>query len=251
MADNKKYITLDTLRPALGVVKDYVDKGALTSWQRSFLEGKESEERTASYSVALAQAGVAQEFDGKAVTYNLTATVKFAGAGVDAQVTGSSANLSGVALAKSAAGQYKHSATVQPPATSTGSIATSFSVKAKYTDEYGSLEKSASVSHTRIAPMRDVCAGADTPTAAQITAGAKYLKTSIGGDYSLTITPGQYVWLCVPAFLKITGATSSGFGVPLEAAVTVAVTIGSTTVNYSCYRTSSAPQSSPMNIKLS
>ena len=51
------------------------------------------------------------------------------------------------------------------------------------------------------------------------------------------ISQGEYVWLCIPSNFNINGVTSSGFSVPMEAAISVLVEGKG---NYKCYRTSSS-----------
>lgn len=254
MAD--KRLTTASLDPIFRNSKAYTDwkvaEGSLTPWQREYLQGKEAEERAAKFSASMSLSGVAQEFDGEAVSYAVNVAVRFAGQGVEAAVTGTSANIRDGEFAAVGAGQYRRQAVIAPPATGNGSIGTSFSAKVTYTDEYGSLEKTVTASHTRYAPVRVLSkGGADAPSGDEIRSAAqKMVRASIAGDHTLTVTPGEYVWICVPAFMTIKTVTSAGFAVPMEAAVEAAVVIGATTVSYRCYRTSSAPQSSPMNIKI-
>lgn len=126
----------------------------------------------------------------------------------------------------------------------------SFTVKCTYTDELGKVEKTASASQTRYAPIKFL-SSATQPTGAAIAAATqKQVKSAIKGDYSITFTKGEYVWVCVPAFLNAVKFTSGGFGVPMEDPVTIPVTIGSSTVNYKCYRTTGAPQTSPMSLTI-
>nr|UVM82029.1 MAG: hypothetical protein [Bacteriophage sp.]UVX34887.1 MAG: hypothetical protein [Bacteriophage sp.]DAG92598.1 MAG TPA: hypothetical protein [Crassvirales sp.] len=51
------------------------------------------------------------------------------------------------------------------------------------------------------------------------------------------ISQGEYVWLCIPSNFNINSVTSSGFSVPMEAAISVPVEGKG---NYKCYRTSSS-----------
>lgn len=62
------------------------------------------------------------------------------------------------------------------------------------------------------------------------------IKSSPNGTYSMSdISQGEYVWLCVPSNFNINSVTSSGFSVPMEAAISVPVEGKG---NYKCYRTS-------------
>ena len=62
------------------------------------------------------------------------------------------------------------------------------------------------------------------------------IKSSPNGTYSMSdISQGEYVWLCIPSNFNINRVTSSGFSVPMEAAISVPVEGKG---NYKCYRTS-------------
>lgn len=64
------------------------------------------------------------------------------------------------------------------------------------------------------------------------------IKSSPNGTYSMSdISQGEYVWLCIPSNFNINRVTSSGFSVPMEAAISVPVEGKG---NYKCYRTSSS-----------
>lgn len=64
------------------------------------------------------------------------------------------------------------------------------------------------------------------------------IKSSPNGTYSMPdISQGEYVWLCIPSNFNINSVTSSGFSVPMEAAISVPVEGKG---NYKCYRTSSS-----------
>lgn len=64
------------------------------------------------------------------------------------------------------------------------------------------------------------------------------IKSSPNGTYSISdISQGEYVWLCIPSNFNINSVTSSGFSVPMEAAISVPVEGKG---NYKCYRTSSS-----------
>lgn len=64
------------------------------------------------------------------------------------------------------------------------------------------------------------------------------IKSSPKGTYSMSdISQGEYVWLCVPSNFNINSVTSSGFSVPMEAAISVPVKGKG---DYKCYRTSSS-----------
>lgn len=62
-------------------------------------------------------------------------------------------------------------------------------------------------------------------------------KSSPRGSYSVALTEGQYIYLCVPSSMTVGGVTSGGFAVPMETPKTVPVDgVG----DYRCYRSSEA-----------
>lgn len=64
------------------------------------------------------------------------------------------------------------------------------------------------------------------------------IKPRPNGTYSMSdISQGEYAWLCIPSNFNINSVTSSGFSVPMEAAISVPVEGKG---NYKCYRTSSS-----------
>lgn len=64
------------------------------------------------------------------------------------------------------------------------------------------------------------------------------IKSSPNGTHSMSdISQGEYVWLCIPSNFNINSVTSSGFSVPMEAAISVPVEGKG---KYKCYRTSSS-----------
>ena len=218
---------------------------ALTSWQQQYLKEQEQAERESKYVASMAMTPAGTEFTGAEVNYQLKVTARYDNKAVSVAVTPTSANLSGVNFTDGAA-----QVAFPAPATSNGKVTVSYSANASYTDEYGSLTKPVSASQTRYAPIK-ILSKATTPTSADIVAATqKFVKAAVAGDYSVTLTPDVYVWICVPTFTTPTSFTSSGFSVPMEAPVDVTVKIGSTDVTYRCYRTSGAPQSSPMSLKI-
>lgn len=71
------------------------------------------------------------------------------------------------------------------------------------------------------------------------------IKSSPNGTYNMTgIAEGEYVWLCVPSNFNISKVTSSGFGVPMAAAITVKVEGKG---SYKCYRTEGALKAGNFN----
>lgn len=71
------------------------------------------------------------------------------------------------------------------------------------------------------------------------------IKSSPNGTYNMMgIAEGEYVWLCVPSNFSITKVTSSGWGVPMAAAVTVTVEGKG---SYKCYRTEGALKAGNFN----
>lgn len=75
------------------------------------------------------------------------------------------------------------------------------------------------------------------------------VKPSPNGTYSMSeINQGDYVWLCVPSNFNINMVTSSGFSVPMEAAISVPVDDKG---SYKCYRTSSSLAAGTFNFVIS
>lgn len=75
------------------------------------------------------------------------------------------------------------------------------------------------------------------------------IKSSPNGTYSMSdISQGEYVWLCIPSNFNINSVTSSGFSVPMEAAISVPVEGKG---NYKCYRTSSSLVAGTFNFVIS
>lgn len=246
MANPNKYLDRNGAKLILQTARKWdAEKKGLTAWQEDYLARQEEAERSAKFTASLALSPTGTEFTGTAVEYTLTASARYDGRAVTPTVTPTSANLSGVAFTDGV-GKYNYAA----PATSTGKESVSFTVKLTYTDSLGSIEKSASASQTRYAPIKFL-SSATTPDSAAIAAATqKQVKSAVKGDYSITFTKGEYVWVCIPAFLTATKFTSGGFGVPMEAPVTVTVKLGSTDVTYKCYRTTGAPQTSPMSLTI-
>lgn len=63
------------------------------------------------------------------------------------------------------------------------------------------------------------------------------IKSSPAGNYSMEVSEGQYVWLCIPSTMNINKVTSSGFDVPMENPLLIPVTNKDT---YKCYRSSNS-----------
>lgn len=75
------------------------------------------------------------------------------------------------------------------------------------------------------------------------------VKPSPNGTYSMSeINQGDYVWLCVPSNFNINVVTSSGFSVPMEAAISVPVDGKG---SYKCYRTSGSLAAGTFNFVIS
>lgn len=85
-------------------------------------------------------------------------------------------------------------------------------------------------------------------SAAVLAMAKQRIKSSPNGSYNVSVGQGQYMWLCVPNEMTIYSVTSSGFGVPMEAAATVAVDGKG---NYSCYRSSSTYNAGNVSIVIS
>lgn len=213
----------------------------LTPWQESYLQKAEESERAGKFAATLTIAPTASEFDGQTVALTITAAGSYDGKAVDVAVTAPGLTFE--------AG--KAEAVWTPPAVSQGQVAVSYTAVISYTDEAGTIEKTATAAQSRYAPIRWVSSpSADLPTSDQILAGAKTVKASPAGEYAIHFTPGHYLWLCFPAFMKPRAFTSAGFAVPVEAPQPAICRIGSTDVSYTCIRLSGAPKTSPINIKI-
>lgn len=96
------------------------------------------------------------------------------------------------------------------------------------------VSKTANVTVTAKYPIFTFGSTGSTVTSAVITAGTKSVKSSPAGSYSLTLPANlTYFWICVPSDMAVNKVTLSGFDVPMEAPITVAVTGKG---NYKCYR---------------
>lgn len=108
------------------------------------------------------------------------------------------------------------------------------------------VTKTASASAKAVYPMYFGGNTANIIASTDVLAMTKQaIKASPAGTYSVAVTKGQYMWLCVPSGMTITKVTSSGFTVPMETAATVAVTGKG---NYNCYRSSSTYVAGTVNI---
>lgn len=245
-SNEKKFLDRSGVKKVLETARKWdAEKKALTPWQEDFLNRQEEAERLGKFTASLAMNPNSSEFTGQNIDFTLTATTKYDGAAVSSVVTPTSANIQNVEFANGV-GHYNYSS----PTQSAGKETISVSVKCVYTDDLGSIEKTASASQTRYAPVKFISSAGTPDSAAIVAATQKQVKSAIKGDYSIAFTQGEYVWVCVPSFLTPTKFTSAGFGVPMEAPVNVNVAIGNTTVTYKCYRTTGKPQTSPMSLSI-
>lgn len=222
----------------------------LSTWQKSYLEKAESDERSGKFSVSASLSGVGSEFTGEAAAYTLTAQVRYDGAGV----TGASVTASGAAsgaMTEASAGVYRTSFTSAAPASTNGRVTVSASASAVYNDGYGELTKTASASHTRYAATYYVLTDtADTPQDEAVTAGTKKVLTTLSGSHTVTGCAGKYVWIVYPSCLSLAKITSGGFEVPRLEAVSLTLTLGESAVSYLAVRIEGRPQSD-MSITIS
>ena len=87
-----------------------------------------------------------------------------------------------------------------------------------------------------------------TVNSAAITAGTKKVASNAAGDYNITLAANlTYFWFCVPSNMNVSSATLSGFDLPLEAAVTVAVDGKG---SYKCYRSSNTNDAGSYKVTL-
>ena len=218
----------------------------LTPWQEQYLKGLEEQEVAAKFSASATATPSSKEIDGTDTDVVISVSPTFDGSPVEATVTSA-----GLTFAKSG-NAYKATAPFPKPTGTAGSYTKSWPVKVSYAKDGKTMEKNLNPSFSLYAQCRILqTAGTTAPTAAEITA-ATNKRRNITGSYQITITPNQYVWLCVPDGIgSVSKITSSGFAVPFEAAVNVSVAFGTQTVNYKCYRISGAPQTSPMDVNVS
>lgn len=223
----------------------------LTPWQRQYLADLEESEIKSKFGVQLTLSPSSYEIDGNPVRIELKAHHTYDGKPVYAQVDDTSG--SGLLFATEDSplptGVSVSSSLFQVPDEKKGSYTRTFSVRAGYTREGTLIQKTASATFTLYAQCRILqTEGTEAPAPATIAAAANK-RRSISGTYDIPLTPGQYVWLCVP---EGTGAvntiSSGGFAVPFEAAVSVDVPFGSQTVTYRCWRISGAPLDDSMRV---
>lgn len=109
--------------------------------------------------------------------------------------------------------------------------------------------KTASATATAVYPMYFGSSANSSLSSDNVLAMTKQsIKSSPSGSYSVAVAEGEYMWLCVPSTMTISKLTSSGFDVPMEAAVEVSVS-GKTT--YKCYRSSSTYVAGTVSIVVS
>lgn len=218
----------------------------VSEWGRDYLLKQYEEECLSKLTCELAfSPSNGSELTGKP-TLTVTATVKYDGTLVDPTSIGK-ATTGAPHLTKQSTGVYQGSAEV-PSSSTNGKL--SFTVT--YNVVYNGLTKQFRNTFVQYAPIYiGSSAATSVPESSVSSFTNKYVKSSCAGEYSLTITSGQYVYICIPSFMSLTKVTSSGFDVPLEAAETFTVILSDdSTVSYKAYRTSSKPQSSPMNIEI-
>ena len=221
---------------------------SLTPWQQNYLDGLEDAEVKSKFAVSLSASPSSKEIDGQATLISLTAKATYNGAAVEAEYTWSGESELTMDDDSHKTAKYTYAV----PTAKKGSYSKSFTVKAKYNLNGSVIEKSASASFSLYAQCRILQTdGTGVPDAAAIAA-CSYKRRNITGTYDITVTPGKYVWLCVPDGVgSVSKITSGGFAVPFEAAVNVDAMFGSQTVTFRCYRISGAPQSSPMSVTIS
>lgn len=244
---NEKIVTESALEAFTVALKDEVATAGLSPWQQKYLENLEEQEVKGKFSVSLSASPASKEIDGTATSITLTATVKYDGKPVEATVTGKD----GLTFTGSG-GTYRATATYAVPAQKKGTYLQNYGVTAAYTHEGTALSKDASASFTLYAQCRILQTAGTAAPAASVIAAATVKRRAITGTYDIATERGKYVWLCVPDGLTgVSKITSSGFGVPFEAAVNVDVPFGSQTVTYRCWRVSGAPQVDKMSVVVS
>lgn len=220
----------------------------LSDWQKEYLDDLEEQQAASKFAVSLSAAPASKEIDGTATTIQLTARATYEGQPVAAAF--SFANDSELTFEeKQLVGVEKANYVYPVPTGRAGQYSKQFSVTASYTRNGKAMSKTATVTFSLYARARILqTAGTSAPSATEVAA-AITKRSDIRGSYAVPIEAGKYVWLCVPSgTATIRSITSSGFAVPFEAPVTVAVAFGAQTVDYECYRLSGAPETNPMQI---
>lgn len=218
----------------------------VSAWGRDYLQQKYEEECLGKLTCSFALSPTSGSELTGAPSVKVTATVKYDGTLVDP--TSIVAGGSGMpALTKSSTGVYAGTGTLGV-SYANGKLSFTYSYKVTY----NGLNKTFSVSFAQYAPIYIGSSAATSVPESSVSSFAnKYVKSSCAGEYSLTITADQYVYICIPSFMSLTKVTSSGFDVPLEAVETFSLTLSDdSTVSYKAYRTSSKPQTSPMAISI-
>lgn len=215
---------------------------SLSQWQQEYLNRLEAAEVVAKFVVTLTTSLLDMELTGEPVNIGLSVTSRYEGVGVQPAVSALTSNLNGVTFEGGSA-----QAVWSPPATSEGKESITYGIRATY----NALQKEAYTTKTLYAPMRWVSKAAEgVPTSEEINAGVKTVAASAAGTYTFGIPGGEYLWLCVPAFMTITSITSSGFQVPVLPEEQAQCTIGSTVVTYRCIRLAGRPQSTSITLKI-
>jgi len=139
-----------------------------------------------------------------------------------------------------------------PNSSTTQTLTTSGAGTVTYTNSSTIVEgvtKNTTAKVTAVYPMYFGGNTSSTLDSAKVLALTKQtIKTSPAGSYSVAVTQGQYMWLCVPSTMTINKVTSSGFAVPMESAVSVTVSGKGT---YKCYRSSSTYVAGTVSIVIS
>lgn len=125
--------------------------------------------------------------------------------------------------------------TVSMTATDTINDTTTFKATAAFDHN---VSKTASVTVTAKYPIYTFGSTSTSVTSANITAGTKAVKSSAAGTYSFTLASNlTYFWICVPSEMSVNKVTLSGFDVPMNTPVTVAVDGKG---SYKCYRSTNS-----------
>lgn len=222
----------------------------MTEWARNYMTELENADKLSKLKVSLALSANPSnggEFAGSDITITVTATVTYDGTLVDpTSISGGESGFS--SFTKQSTGVYVGTYTLSASSHTNGLLSKTLTVTAVY----DSMSKSASSTYSVYAPIKFGSLATQTADAASITGWAQsFVKSDVAGTYTVSVTSGNYLHICVPAFMAVSSVTSSGFDVPVEAVQTVAVTVGSTTVNYNVYVTSEQIGVGSMTITLS
>lgn len=190
---------------------------------------------------------ISETFKKKEASVSISASPKLFEKGVDTEVTVSwSSMLDGAKVTPTSTTITQGSTQISTAANSSVKVTVADSATFSISSVIKGVTKTASTSVAAVYPMYFGDSAKAALASADILALTKQsIQSSPKGSYTVAVAANNYMWLCVPSTMSITKVTSSGFDVPLEAPVTVAVTDKG---DYKCYRSSAAFSEGDVNI---